>query len=89
MLLPALVFTTGIAVPAGWVSEGELHGLVRNPWTRVVLAGLVLLFLFHWAHRFRYVLVDVGLRRLGSQAWLFYGIAAAGGILAAVAAIRL
>ena len=89
MLLPALVFATGIAVPAGWVSEGELLSLVSNPWTRVVLAGLVSLFLFHWAHRFRYALVDLGLKRLGSQAWLFYGIAAVGGILAAVAAIRL
>ena len=89
MLLPALIFTTGIAVPAGWVSEGELYGLVRNPWTRLVLVGLILLFLFHWAHRFRYALVDLGLGRLGSQAWLFYGTAAAGGIVAAVAAIRL
>ena len=89
MLLPALVFTTGIAVPAGWVSERELLDLVRNPWTRVVLAGLVLIFLFHWAHRFRYALVDLGLKRLGGQAWFFYGIAAVGGILAAVAAIRL
>ena len=89
MLLPAMVFATGIAVPAGWVSESELLALVRNPWTRVVLAGLVLIFLFHWAHRFRYALVDLGLKRLGEQAWFFYGIASFGGILAAVAAIRM
>ena len=89
MLLPVLVFTTGVAAPAGWISEGELAGLVRNPWTRVLLVGLVLLFLFHWAHRFRYALVDLGLKRLGKQAWLFYGIATAGGIVAAVAAARL
>ena len=89
MLLPVLVFTTGIAVPAGWISRSELLGLVRNPWTRVILAGLVLLFFFHWAHRFRYALIDLGLKRLGKQAWLFYGIATAGGVLAALAAVRL
>jgi fumarate reductase subunit D len=89
MLLPVLVFTTGIALPAGWITEGELIALVRNPWTRVVCAGLVLLFLFHWAHRFRYALVDLGFKRIGRQAWLFYGIATAGGLLGVVAALRL
>lgn len=89
MLLPALVFITGIAVPAGWVGEQELLALVRNPLARVVLVGLVFLFLFHWAHRFRYALVDLGLRRLGEQAWMFYGAATAGTVLAVVAALRL
>lgn len=89
MILPALAIVTGLAVPAGWLSEGELLSLIRNPLTRLVLAGLVFLFLFHWAHRFRYALVDLGLRRLGEQAWLFYGIAAAGTILTGLAAIRL
>lgn len=89
MVLPALVFVTGIAVPAGWVSAAELLGLIRNPIVRLVLAGLVFLFLFHWAHRFRYALVDLGLRRLGEQAWIFYGAALAGTALAVVAALRL
>ena len=89
MILPAMVFVTGVAVPAGWLSEEELLALVRNPITRVVLVGLVFLFLFHWAHRFRYALVDLGLRALGSQAWLFYGAAAVGTLLAGLAALRL
>jgi fumarate reductase subunit D len=89
MLLPALVFLTGIAVPAGWVSQDDLLGLMRNPITRILLVGLVFLFLFHWAHRFRYALVDLGLRRLGSQAWLFYGLATLGTIAAGLAALRL
>lgn len=87
MLLPAFVVVTGVAVPAGWVSESELLALVRNPITRLILVGLVFLFLFHWAHRFRYALVDLGLKRLGNQAWLFYGAATAGTIIAGLAAI--
>lgn len=89
MLLPALAIVTGVAVPAGWVSESELTSLIRNPLTRLILVGLVFLFLFHWAHRFRYALVDLGLRRLGKQAWLFYGAAATGTILAGLAAVSL
>ncbi len=89
MLLPALVVITGIAVPAGWVSESDLLDLVRNPLVRLVIVGLVSLFLFHWAHRFRYALVDLGLRRLGKQAWIFYGLALGGTLIAGVAALRL
>lgn len=89
MLLPAIVFVTGIAVPAGWVSGEDLVTLIRNPLTRIALVGLVFLFLFHWAHRFRYALVDLGLVRLGKQAWLFYGTALAGTMFAGLAALRL
>lgn len=89
MLLPALIFVTGIAVPAGWLTKAELASLVRNPISRVILAGLVFLFLFHWAHRFRYALVDLGVGRLGKQAWLFYGVALVGTVLAGLAALRL
>lgn len=87
MLLPVMVVITGIAVPAGWVEEDDLLALIRNPITRVVLVGLVSLFLFHWAHRFRYALVDLGLRRVGEQAWLFYGLATLGTIAAGLAAL--
>ncbi|MEE9298258.1 MAG: fumarate reductase subunit FrdD [Acidimicrobiia bacterium] len=89
MLLPAMVFVTGVAVPAGWVAEDDLVSLIGNPLTRLVVVGLVFLFLFHWAHRFRYALVDLGFGRLGKQAWLFYGTALAGTILAGLAALRL
>lgn len=89
MLLPAMVFVTGITVPAGWVSADHLMNLLRNPITRLVLVGLVFLFLMHWAHRFRYALADLGFVRLGEQAWLFYGAALAGTILAGTAALRM
>ena len=89
MLLPALVIVSGIAIPAGWFAEDQLFALITNPLTRIILVGLVFLFLFHWAHRFRYALVDLGLGRLGKQAWLFYGAALAGTVLAGLAALRL
>lgn len=89
MLLPGLAMVTGIAVPAGWVTETQLLSMVRNPLVRLLLVSLVFLFSFHWAHRFRYALVDLGLRRLGEQAWLFYGVAAIGTILAGIAAVTL
>ena len=89
MLLPVMVAITGIAVPAGWIDKDDLAALLRNPITRVVLVGLVFLFLFHWAHRFRYALVDLGLGWLGKQAWLFYGLAIAGTIVAGLTALRL
>ena len=89
MLLPAMMFITGIAVPAGWVSENDLVSLFRNPLARIALVGLVFLFMFHWAHRFRYALVDLGLVRLGKQAWLFYGTALAGTMLAGLTALHL
>lgn len=89
MLLPAMVFVTGVAVPAGWVTEEDLISLVRNPLTRLVLVAVVFLSLFHWAHRFRYALVDLGFGRLGKQAWLFYGIALVGTVISGVTAVRL
>lgn len=89
MLLPALVIVSGIAIPAGWVAQDQIFTLITNPLTRIILVGLVFLFLFHWAHRFRYALVDLGLGRLGKRAWLFYGAALAGTVLAGLAALRL
>ena len=89
MVLPALVLVTGIAVPAGWVSREDLISLLGDPLTRLVLVAVVFLFLFHWAHRFRYALVDLGLGAVGRQAWLFYGTASAGTLAMVVLLVRL
>lgn len=89
LLLPVMAVITGLAVPAEWVSPDELRSLITNPLTRLVIVGLVFLFLFHWAHRFRYALIDLGLRALGEQAWLFYGLALTGTVLAGLAALNL
>jgi len=61
LLLPVLLALFGLVFAAGWVSapaEAHLLELARNPLTRIVLLGLFVLALFHWAHRFRYTLYD-------------------------------
>lgn len=89
LLMPITIVLTGIAVSAGWLSESELFELLRNPLVRLYLFGLVSLSLFHWAHRFRYALVDLGLGRLGRQRWLFYGIAIVGSLVCGLLLLRL
>ncbi len=63
LLAPALILVTGFLVPAKAVSYARLHAILTNPVGRVVLFGVAALIFFHWAHRFRHVLIDVGLRR--------------------------
>jgi fumarate reductase subunit D len=61
LLLPVLLFFFGLAFPAGWVSASSyahVLSVARYPLTRIVLLGLFVLALFHWAHRFRYALYD-------------------------------
>ncbi|MDE3130680.1 MAG: fumarate reductase subunit D [Acidobacteriota bacterium] len=65
LLAPVLIVLTGFLVPAHEVSFGRLHAIVTNPAGRVVLFAFASLTFFHWAHRFRHVLIDVGLRRFG------------------------
>jgi fumarate reductase subunit D len=68
LFLPVLVFIFGLAMPLGWLAPGpdHLHGVLANPLTLLVLFGLCVLSLFHWAQRFRYTLID-GLKLKGYQ----------------------
>ena len=61
LLLPVLLLLFGLVFPMGWASapaEAHLLSVARNPLTRIVLLGLCILALFHWAHRFRYTLYE-------------------------------
>jgi len=61
MLFPALVFLFALAIPLGWVTPGHyehLRAVFLHPITRLVLFGVCMLSLFHWAHRFKYTLYD-------------------------------
>lgn len=61
LLLPILLVLFGVVFPAGWASapaQAHLLSVARNPLTRIVLLGLFVLALFHWAHRFRYTLYE-------------------------------
>ncbi|WP_406230333.1 fumarate reductase subunit FrdD [Nocardia sp. NBC_01009] len=64
LLIPVLLFLFGLAFPLGWLpapDHAHLLSVLRHPVIRLVLFGLCVLALFHWAHRFRYALYH-GLR---------------------------
>jgi len=85
--LSPLLAVFGLLFPAGWVSApGQAHllSVARFPLTRIVLLGLCVLALFHWAHRFRYTLYEgLQLKHL-STLIIFgcYGGALAGSVIA-------
>ena len=88
LFLPILIFIFGLAVPLGWVAPGSNHlqGVLANPLTLLVLFGLCVLSLFHWAQRFRYTLID-GLKLKGYQRLInmgCYTVAVIGSIAVAV-----
>jgi fumarate reductase subunit D len=58
VFLPILVLLFGLAIPLGWVRPDydHLHAVVSHWFTRLVVLGLVVVLLFHWAHRFKYTL---------------------------------
>lgn len=61
MVMPALVFLFGLAFPLAWIAAPDhehLRALVVHPLSRLVLFGVCMLSLFHWAHRFKYTLYD-------------------------------
>jgi fumarate reductase subunit D len=62
-LVPVHLFLHGLAVPLGWVSvsHARLLALVGQPLVKMYLFVLIALPLYHWAHRFRFILEDLGL----------------------------
>jgi fumarate reductase subunit D len=68
LMIPVLLFLFAVAFPLGWLAapdHAHLLAVLQHPVTRVVLLGLCVLALFHWAHRFRYTLYDgLQLKRL-------------------------
>lgn len=89
LFLPAMVFLFAFALPLGWVDDpgrDRLLGLVGHPLTALVLLGVCVLSLLHWAQRFRYTLFD-GLRLKPYQSpinTIVYALALFGSAIAAV-----
>lgn len=78
------------AVPAATSSYSRTRALLSNPLVRLYLFMLTSLSFFHWAHRFRYYVLDFGMtgaRRL--IAGLCYGSAIAGTLGAGRTLLRL
>jgi fumarate reductase subunit D len=88
LLMPALLFLFGIAFPLGWLTPPDrerMRELLANPIVALVLLGLLVLSLFHWAHRFRHTLYDgLQIKHLEEVvATLSYGCAIVGSAAAA------
>ena len=61
LVIPIVLFLFGLAFPLRWITPPDhehLLAVLRHPLTRVGVFSLVMLSLFHWAHRFRYTLYD-------------------------------
>jgi fumarate reductase subunit D len=87
---PATAFLTGIAVPAGLISAPGLFNLVHHPLTRLYLFLVISLPLFHGAHRTLTTLAEIGLKGMRQVlAFLLYGAAVVGTVVAAVLLVRM
>ncbi len=95
MLLTGWLLVVGLAVPLGLIPADALaferaHALAANPIGRLVLFALIVLPLWKGAHHIRHLSIDFGGGgRDTLVAPLLYAIAAAGSLLAIVAALRL
>jgi fumarate reductase subunit D len=94
LFVPIHILIHGIALPAGLVPESavsyeRMRALLQSPWVRLYLFVLITLPLYHWAHRFHYLLEDLGLHRgKGVIAVLCYGAAVVVTLVTAWALIR-
>ena len=91
MIFPILIIITGILVPFGLASDDPLNferihtAVTQNNYVKLIIFIVITLPLFHWAHRFRFTLVDVGLKSMSTLiSILCYGGAIAGTIVSAV-----
>ena len=94
LLIPVLLALFGLMFPLGWLpppSHAHLVAVLGHPVVRVGLFLLCTLSLFHWAHRFRFVVHHQlgihGLRRLVAVAC--YGSATAGTAISALVLLRI
>lgn len=90
LFLPVLILLTSVGVAGGWITAERLWAVLQLWLVRLVLFVLISLSLFHAVHRFRFILIDLGLKGARTPvAVLCYGAAVVGTILAAVFALRL
>ena len=96
LFLPILMVITGFVIPHGFAPLGALsyarvHAAVSGSIVvKLVLFGVIALPFFHWAHRFKFTLVDIGLRRISLLlAVLCYGGAFATTVFTAVVLWRI
>ncbi|MBI3981274.1 MAG: fumarate reductase subunit D [Gemmatimonadetes bacterium] len=93
LFLPVLAAVLWVAPALGWLAapaHDVLAAAARSVAGRLFLTGLIVLALFHWAHRFRYTLYDgLQLYHLNQLiAVLTYGVATVLSVAAGVVVWR-
>ena len=89
MFIPILIVFTGLVIPFDLVGEEPFvyertHGAVAHPVIKIFIFAFIALPLFHFAHRFRSILSDVGLMDIRFIISLFcYGSAIVGTVITA------
>jgi len=89
LFVPAIIVLTFLLPLIRPDKAENFRLLVDHPLTRIFLFVVISTSLFHWAHRFRYILFDLGVH--GGKtviAWLCYGSAIAGTIVTAALALH-
>ena len=93
VFLPILIVLFGLAIPLGLAQPDydHLHAVVSHWLTRLVLLGLLVVMLFHSAHRFRSTLYDgLQLRALATPIAVWcYGVALLGSVAALLIVLTL
>ena len=77
LLVPIHIFLDGLAVPLGLLDAnagdfGRMQSLIANPFIKLYLFVLVVLPLYHAAHRIRFSLYELGFRKFGKQCYIFF-----------------
>jgi fumarate reductase subunit D len=94
LVAPIHVLLNNLATPLGLappevMSYQKMASLLANPLVKLYLLALISLALFHWAHRFRYILMDLGVMGARSLiAVVAYGTAILGTALGALVLLR-
>ncbi len=89
LFMPITIVLT-IFAGFGWIDAYDLRRLMTNPLVRIYLFLLISLSLFHAVHRFRFILIDFGLKSARQAVALFcYGFAIVGTLLSVVFLLRL
>ena len=87
-LIPIHIIIVGFALPLGWITD--TGALYRIWWVKLYLFVLIVLPLYHWAHRFFFALKDMQLGLPHKPlAFFCYGGAIVGTLAALLILLRL
>jgi len=83
LLAPVLIFVTGFAVPCGWLDPSALgfqhmSAVFSTGPVALTALAIIVLFLWHAAHRLRVTAHDLGWFPDSVAITVFYGLAAVG-----------